>query len=322
MSSCDKTLIKWAEKGQRPSVTLGQLVTLLELSGRESVAAMAPDSASNAVNFRQKLDRLEKALSVGRLTRRVGNVTQVNETGRRVAGEVRLLLTELGKRTTAAGKEMVWIFGAGDTWLQSVIIPTLARWPSGTTARWQVANLQSRPLCDALREGRVHFGLLRIADLAADSGLDEVRVFTGVGLSVVMSGAPAFATLQEAVGWAIRERHPLIQQGSSWSAFRKTLAEYVGEEVTASLEAAVTCETHPQAAGSVANGRGWTVVPSIIARNVERSAVVVWQVSQKRTSDDVVLVKCSRVLDKFSGGTEAANALKREIGLTIAGVKK
>ena len=60
----DSDLIKWAGKGQRVGVSLGQLVTLLELCGSESVAALAPKSTSHAVNYRQKsllVERLEKA---------------------------------------------------------------------------------------------------------------------------------------------------------------------------------------------------------------------------------------------------------------------
>jgi DNA-binding transcriptional LysR family regulator len=323
MLTNDSELINWAGKGQRLGVSLGQLVTLLELCGSESVAALAPKSASHAVNYRQKLDRLEKALGIGRLTRRVGNATQPSELGRRVAGEVRLMLLELSRKSAATGHEMSWVFGAGDTWLQSVVIPTLARWPKGrTAARWQVTNLRTRVLCNAIREGRVHFGLLRVADLADEVGLERVRVFPGVGQCVVMSGAPPAGTLREAILWAIQEGHPLVQQGSSWTAFREILAETMAERILADLEPSVICETHPQAAGSVVNGRGWTMVPNIVARNIEPTRAAVWQITRSKGADDVALVVCSRVLEKLAGGTEAANALKLEIGLTISGVKK
>jgi DNA-binding transcriptional LysR family regulator len=323
MITNDTALIKWAEKGQRQGVSLGQLVTLLELSGRESVASMAPESVSHAVNYRQKLDRLEKALGIGRLTRRVGNVTQASELGQRVAGEVRLLLMELTRKSANASDQTPWIFGAGDTWLQSIVIPTLARWPSsGVVKRWQVANLRTHDLCDALREGRVHFGLVRTDDLKTETGLDKVRVYPGVGQCVIMSGAPKHGTAREAIQWAIAERHPLIQQGSSWVPYRAVIAEVMSPDVVEKLEPSVVCETHPQAAGSVVNGRGWAVVPSIVARNVERAGVELWEVSPRKTTDEVALVVCGRVLDKLGGGAEAANALKQEIGLTMSGAKK
>lgn len=323
MLTNDSELLKWAAKGQRMSVSLGQLVTLLELCGSESVAALAPNSTSHAVNYRQKLDRLEKALGIGRLTKRVGNATQPSDLGRRVAGEVRLILLELSKNSASKGNEITWVFGAGDTWLQSIVIPTLARWPKvGTTERWEVANLRTRALCDSIREGRVHFGLLRVADFEGEIGLDQVRVFPGVGQCVIMSGAPPFGTLREAIVWAIQERHPLIQQGSSWIAFREMLAETTTEKHLAELSPSVICETHPQAAGSVVNGRGWTVVPSIVARCIDPSRATVWQVSRSKGADDVALVVNMRMLAKLSGGVDAANALKLELGLTIAGVKK
>ncbi len=323
MLTNDSELIKWARKGSREGVSVGQLITLLELTGSESVAALSAGSTSHAVNYRQKLDRLEKALGIGRLTRRVGNATQPSELGRRIAGEVRLLLLELSRKSNATSQETTWVFGAGDTWLQSVVIPTLARWPkAGAAARWQVANLRTHALCDAIREGRVHFGLLRVADLADEVGLDQVRIFPGVGQCVVMSGCPAVGSLREAISWATKTGHPLIQQGSSWAAFREILADAMADKALVNLEPSVICETHPQAAGSVMNGRGWAMVPSIVARNIEPSRATVWQVTRSKGEDDVALVVCRRVLEKLSGGADAANALKLEIGLTISGVKR
>jgi hypothetical protein len=137
-----------------------------------------------------------------------------------------------------------------------------------------------------------------------------------------MSGAPPAGTLREAILWAIQEGHPLIQQGSSWIAFREILAETMADKILDNLEPSVICETHPQAAGSVVNGRGWTMVPNIVARNIEPARATVWQVTRSKGADDVALVVCSRVLEKLSGGADAANALKLEIGLTISGVKK
>jgi DNA-binding transcriptional LysR family regulator len=318
----NRDLVKWSRKGQREGVTLGQLASLLELCDRESVAAMAPGSPGLAVNYRQKLERLEKALGVGRLTKRVGNATQASDLGRRVGGEVRLLLMELGRKGSAMIQETTWVFGAGDTWLQSVVIPTLARWPKAATeARWQVTNLRTGPLCDALREGKVHFGLLRVADLRDETSLEQVRVYPGVGQSVVISGSPLLGTLREAVTWAVRESHPLIQQGSSWPAYRAILAETLVDKSIDNLEPSVVCETHPQAAGSVANGRGWTIVPNIVSRNIDPTRAAIWPVTRK-VADDVALVICGRVLEKLSGGAEAANKLKLEIGLTISGAKK
>jgi len=318
----DSSLARWANKGRRAGVSLGQLVTLLELTGSESVAALAPGSASDAVNYRQKLDRLEKALGIGRLTQRVGNATRPTELGRRVAGEVRLLLLELSRKSAATNQEMMWVFGGGDTWLQSIIIPTLARWPHvGAAMRWQVTNLRTHALCDALREGRVHFGLLRLEDIRDEEGIQPLRTFQGVGQSVVMRGGPDVKTVREAIQWAMREGHPLIQQGSSWGAFREILAEAISDKDMEVLEPSVLCETHPQAAASVINGRGWTVVPDIVARNIESGRASVWQVPRIKGADDVALVTCTRVLEKLHGGMETANALKLEIGLTISGVK-
>src|SRR5690606_24826329 len=129
MLPTDSELLRWLGKASRSSVTLGQLGALLELSKHASVAAMSPRSESLAVSYRQKLDRLEKSLSIGRLTTKVGNSTQVSRLGYRVAAEVRLLLAELMTTSRAKQVDTLWVFGAGEAWIQNVITPTLARWP-------------------------------------------------------------------------------------------------------------------------------------------------------------------------------------------------
>jgi DNA-binding transcriptional LysR family regulator len=319
----EKELLRWAKKGQRPGVTLGQLLTLLELCESESVAAMSGGDVSNAVNFRQKLDRLEKSLEVGRLTTRSGKVTRPTELGKGIAAEVKALLLELAKKSQASKREATWVFGAGETWLQSVVVPTLARWPVKERRKnWQVTNLRKSDLCAGLREGKVHFGLLRNADLVDEPSLEVVRTFPGAGYSVVISGAPMIGTLTEALQWVRRENHPLIQQGTSWPAYRAALAEPMGTPDLEQLEPNVVCESHPQALASVTNGRGWTVAPSVVARRLQAPAVVVFELPKTRTNDGMALVICRRMLSKLDGGLDAVDALKRELGLTISGLKK
>jgi|GEM_PF-2997173 len=324
MSTTDRELLNWAQKDQRPGVTLGQLVTLLELSEKESVAAMASGSESDAVNYRQKLDRLEKALRIGRLTKRVGKVTLVSELGRRVAGEVRLMLLEFAKGSGRGEKADIWIFGAGDTWLQSVVIPTLARWPKvKDAARWQVANLRNHSICEALIEGRIHFGLLRTADMPTGHALHVLKTYPGAGYTLVISGAgKMLENPAKALEWITEKNHPLIQQGTTWHVISTALSEVGLSESLKSKEPDVICETHPQAVNSVVNGRGWAVVPTVVARHATGIDVQSIEVSRSKPTDEISFVTNLRVLEKLNGATSAADALKHELGLTISGAKK
>src|SRR5260221_6112665 len=97
MHQNDLALMKWVNRKSDSlfKVTIGQLVTLLELSGSESVAAMGGADTSQAVNYRQKLHRLEKSLGVGPLTRLEKKNSRVNPAGVRIAGEVRFVLPEI-----------------------------------------------------------------------------------------------------------------------------------------------------------------------------------------------------------------------------------
>ncbi len=129
-------------------------------------------------------------------------------------------------------------------------------------------------------------------------------------------------TAKGAVRWLLDSSHPLIQQGTTWQTVSGIVNEFAGDARVMQQVPAVVCETHPQAASSVVNGRGWTVAPTIVARNIDRSGVQVLELTRSRQSDDVALVVCERVLEKLHGGTDAASALKQEIALTISGAKK
>jgi hypothetical protein len=122
--------------------------------------------------------------------------------------------------------------------------------------------------------------------------------------------------------WALESGHPLIQQGSSWYAFRGIAASATGVSALSDVEPTIVCETHPQAAASVVHGRGWCIVPTIVARNVQAANVAVWSLASAAKNSDIALVTFPRVLDKFSGAQEATDALKHELGLTLAGVKR
>jgi hypothetical protein len=184
MLSSGKPLQQWLHRrsANLDKATLGQLVTLLELVSAESVASMSKGqptrvaAASAGVNYRQKLARLELALGIGRLTRRVGKVTRPTEAGIRVAGELRLFLDELRAIESRKAPAPTWIVGAGDAWLHSIIVPSLTDLSiSRPEWRWEVRNLRSQDIRAELRDGVLHFGFVRSAEVTADTHFDRIR---------------------------------------------------------------------------------------------------------------------------------------------------
>lgn len=320
MHGKDFELVQWANSRLRSKVTLGQLVALLELYGSESVAAINQSSVSQAVNYRQKLNRLETALEMGPLTKRVGTATQLNDKGQRVVGEVRLLLRELCAIGSRTAVPRAWIVGAGDAWLQSVLVPVLAKMAkSSPHDRWEVCNLRVIEVCQALREGRVHFGFIRKADIRTDDCLEIVRVYRGPTYSILAGNAadaPTSAPLL--IEWLRKRKQPFVQQGSTWASLREKIDNRLGSGLNlTSIEISVVCETHPQAAVAAAHGDSWCIVPTNIANMMADRRSRCAEIARTDSGEDMALVTYSRSTEKLPGAGTAQETLKKEIGAAL-----
>jgi DNA-binding transcriptional LysR family regulator len=278
---------------------------------------MGDRSASQAVNYRQKLDRLETALAVGPLTRRTAKATQVNEVGHKVAGEVRLLLRELRAIEERPAQNQTWVIGAGDAWLQSVVVPALARIAAtGTREIWEVCNLRVGDVCRALREGRLHFGFIRTADIREDDCLVNARVYGGPTYSV-LAGAAADAPIspQHLIQWLRKNKRPLVQQGSTWRPLRERIGKRLrAGTLLAGLEPSVICETHPQAVAAAMRGTSWCIVPTSMALFMVSKEMRVAEIGSKDADDDMALVTYARHTDKVPRAKEALDVLKVALG--------
>lgn len=319
----EKPLQQWLHRrsANLDKATLGQLVTLLELVSAESVASMSKDqptrvaAASAGVNYRQKLARLELALGIGRLTRRVGKVTRPTEAGIRVAGELRLFLDELRAIESRKAPAPTWIVGAGDAWLQSIIVPALTDLSvSRPEWRWEVRNLRSQEIRAELRDGVLHFGFVRSAEAAADSHFDQgARISISSYRVIVGKAQNAPSDAKALVKWAINNNRPLAQQGSTWTALRERISKSLGlVKEMASLEPHVRCETHPQAVVAAQAGGGWCIVPHSLGRtplSESRSALI----EPGSAPDTMVLIHYGRALRKHADADDAWNELCRAI---------
>lgn len=323
MLSSGKPLQHWLHRrsANLDKATLGQLVTLLELVSAESVASMSKGqptrvaAASAGVNYRQKLARLELALGIGRLTRRVGKVTRPTEAGIRVAGELRLFLDELRAIESRKAPAPTWIVGAGDAWLHSIIVPALTDLSiSRPEWRWEVRNLRSQEIRADLRDGVLHFGFVRSAEVTADTHFDQgARISISSYRAIVGKAQNAPGDAKALVKWAINNNRPLVQQGSTWSALRERISKSLGlVKEMAALEPHIRCETHPQAVVAAQSGGAWCIVPQSLGRipvPESRSALI----DPGPNPDTMVLIHYGRSLRKHAGADDAWNELCRAI---------
>jgi len=322
MSSNPTDLFRWLHRRDShvEQTTLGQLIILVELAGGASVAAIGQRrgrrDASTAVNYRQKLNRLERSLGLGRLTFRDGSVTRPTETGRRVAREAELFLQEL-RNIAAPAATPTWLVGSGEAWLQSVIVPAVVT--LAAAARWEVRNLRAREIGEQLRAGKLHFGFLRVDDAREMTGLEV----TGAAIPLpgykimVHGGACAPSAPAELVRWLIRKRLPLVQQGTTWPPLSELIDRQLGlRGALRSLEPQVLCENHVQAANAVAEGDGWCIVPAVLGR---KASPAVRTISlQASEVDHAGLFVYPRAIARFAAAEQAREQLRRELGRRIA----
>ena len=313
-------LLAWARRRGDSlfKVTVGQLVTLLELCGSESVAAMGGRSESQAVNYRQKLHRLEKALGVGPLTKLQGKRTRVTSAGAQIASEVRLLLQEIRSAGEAECAVISsWVLGAGDTWLQSVIAPALAELGvEHDEWRWEMRSLKAHDVCSGLREGTLHFGFVRVGDAERHPGLELSRPFE-VGAFDVFAGECTGAPRQpvDLLRWLVREGRPLVQQGSTWGYLRDSVARSLKEnKLLKGIEPTVRCETHTQAAVATLQSKSWCIVPSALTALYNKPSVRVCRVVSCERGSEMALATYHRSLAKFSDGLRARDELRKALG--------
>jgi DNA-binding transcriptional LysR family regulator len=321
MHDLDPALTKWLRPraSSLNRATLGQLVVLMDLVGADSVVdigrgtARPKKLADAAVNSRQKLTRLEESLGVGKLTRREGKATRLTTTGRRVAGEIRLFLQELRHVATREAEAPTWIIGAGETWLHSVIIPALARLArSHPQWRWEVRNIRAEEIRSGLRDGLLHLGFFREAEMGNSGEFAAVSRLTTDNYRVIVgdnSNAPSAA--RDLVRWALRNNRPLAQQGSTWPHMRALVGNALSvkrelEEVVVHL----TCQNHPQAISLTEASNAWCIVPAFLGRKLP---IACSDAVFKVKADTLTLTYHTRAAQKHAEHEPARQALAEAI---------
>jgi DNA-binding transcriptional LysR family regulator len=338
-------LLRWLKNPDRwgglSRVTVGQLIILLELYGSPSVAAAAsanpsrghpraPDTASLEVNYRQKLRRLSEGLGVKVLATRDGGRSCLSAKGEALAQELRVLLGEV--RGTRAADSMCLHIAAGDSWLQSVVLPVLLdnreHWERVT---WRVSNLSARDVIRGLKDGGIHFGLVRRSDLPPrDQDLSvHPRCEWPIASFSVLVGAngPKKPRVRDAASVMSALRGSvLVLYGSPTGHVAKHWDSMARNVV--GTRPLIECDTHLQAALAVQGRDAWCVVPSHVASLVrclgaEREGEADsggWSYpldSATRGADDasdaLCLVKRDRELDRIPGARKVLNKLGLEL---------
>ena len=320
MLNQDKELLRWLEQGQRSRITFGQLGALLALRESPSIADLHRGHVSQAVNARQKLVRLERALETGPLTQSINNRTQLSAAGLEAVAEFHSLCTRLREIGIRGSLSRTTIsIGAGDTLIQTAIGPVLGRLAKGKEVRWVTRNLRAADICQQLREGKLTFGLIRSLDFPTVSGLMKVREYSGSDLTLI---APLSLAEQPTVPKVFQMLHenkiPLLQQGTSWSALRERINQRwnTGREL-AELEPAVQFETHAQAVIATNEGDGWCVVPTLLARTYRNPKTIQRDLKMSGPNEEIALVVSEKHIGRDPIRLNMLTALRQQLGIAL-----
>lgn len=334
--SYDDNLFAWyrnklrdPEEGDLSRVTLGQLQILLELHGKQSIAESTPEGKSEEVNRRQKLSRLEAGLAIGGLTKLVGNRSQLSETGKRIAAEFRMFI-EAVQCIEGSSPRLIHV-AAGDTWAQSILIPSVWELRDDfPDFRWKVSNMEPDRIVADIRDGRIHFGLIR-RSFRKESNTPSFGVVDGWEISaltlLVGSAVPKTKAKhgREVLGELAANRIPWIQHEGTWRGIAKSISSTGGEP--SGLKPDIECGTHLQAAMSVLSRRAWCIVPSQVTHVLRLSALEEptypppfrsYDLSGFGEKDVLELICNPRVVSRSKGLTRAESKMRAALRKAMA----
>jgi len=152
----------------KAGLSLDRLRSFLEMAEAGSIAKAAPGDVVRQSQISRQIRELEEFFGA-ELTQRIGKSLILTPAGRRLAGLVRCQLQGLDDfRREEQGRPKVFVFGAGTSILESMIAPRLSALAHALGgALLRVESHRSRPLAEAVREGRVDFAVVR-RDAIAD----------------------------------------------------------------------------------------------------------------------------------------------------------
>jgi DNA-binding transcriptional LysR family regulator len=249
-------------------ISLERLGSFLKVADAGSFVRAAEGDPVRQSQFNRQVSELEKALGAP-LTARRGRGIELTAAGERLAIAVRELVTcfdDMEKGEDEA--PLRFTLGAGDSLLQWWVVPRLGELGTRVPrAIPRLTALSSEEIVAQLLDGRLDFGLVRAG--AAPRGLvakplGEVEYALFVPKRLIPRGVPAdAAALVAAVPLALQQSEPELNERLLGLAGR-------GKKIEAALE----CETFPQAYRAMRSGSYAAVLPAIIDTRISQREVV------------------------------------------------
>ena len=237
----------------RRGLSLDRLRVLCEVAEAGSIARAADDDPARQSQFSRQLKELEDFFEAD-LTRRQGKVLVLTDAGRELAQIARESIGRLHDFDARASAQPVrFSIGAGDSLLQWLVLPQLAKLRTNVNLR--VQNLRTTEITNRLHDLSLDFGLVRRDAVSpplanAPIGKMEYALFY-----------PRSRFEKPPDARRVFETLPLAMQGSD-GVFTRQFRDWVeknGVKVCVKIE----CDAFPQASRVVQSGQCAAILPKI-----------------------------------------------------------
>lgn len=291
-------------------LSLDRLKSFLEVAAAGGIARAARGDAVRQSQFSRQIGELEAFFGI-ELVARQGRGLQLTEAGRSLAAVAREQLMGLEDfRSHCAAAPRTFRIGAGDSLLQWVILPRLARFQElFPRTQLQLFNLRSGEIAQRLADLRLDFGLARSSIVRAPlkgAPVGEVRYGLFIPRRLWPGGRPSEVRLMAELPW--------VTLGSDGEFMGQVAAEAEAQGV--SLAFKLVTESFPQAARAVHTGHYAAILPLHARGDFSPEEVKVVEAGfLRKAARRVVLAWNPRLLRVRSGAEQAAHCLRELIDI-------
>lgn len=240
-------------------LSLERLASFLEVAKAGGFAKAAKDNPVRQSQLSRQVSELEEAFGGRKLVERWGRGIVVTAAGERLAAIVREMIAGFDDVRRGDGDEPLrFTFGAGDSLLQWWVVPQLGKL-EGRVARAipTLRSLSSKDVVSQLEGAQLDFGIVRAGDVSkrlASRPLGEIEYALYVPRKLMPRPTPDdVGALVASVPLALQQSEPELNDH---------LLALAGKR--GPVEAALACETFPQACRAVRSGRYAALLPTIV----------------------------------------------------------
>jgi len=308
----------------RGGLSLDRMRGLLEMAEAGSIAKAAPDDPSRQSLISRQIRELEEFFET-ELTVRRGKSLGLSLAGERLVALIREQFRDLSDFQLDQNNQCKsFAIGAGASMIEWLVIPALGEIRATLgVASLRLASMRSREVVEAVRDGRIDFGIVREDSLAEDAlSLPLAKVSFPLCVPEKLAGKRRDKELDDPAFWKTLPFAANSGGGQLDSQFREAMTKACGQ-----FRPAVECDSLLQIRELVMQGTCAGLLTSMGAKGLEDHAVFVREFRPlKKYGRALVLHWNSRQMSRRNVDDRTirklAAVLKPAVGLTSGSCRR